>query len=214
VTAIFPTLPGLAWSVSKQPRFATRIQRAVSGRELRALDQPNPIWTWTLTYSLLRDQWDARGGAGQGTGYDELRTLMGFFLEQQGAFQPFLFADPSDNSVTGQMLGTGDGSTAAFQLMRTMGAALPGGGFAEPITAPNVVADVYFNGVRQSPGGYSVDATSGLVTFTTPPPAGQSVSADFTYYFRVRFADDTTEFENFLYQLWSLKQIKLQSVFL
>src|ERR1700691_4288849 len=98
MTSIFPTLPGLAWSVTKQPRFATRIQRAVSGRELRALDQPNPIWIWTLTYSVLRD----------GGGHDELRTLMGVFLDQQGAVALFLFADPGDNSVTGQALGIGD----------------------------------------------------------------------------------------------------------
>jgi hypothetical protein len=58
MTAIFPTLPGLGWSVSKTPRFATRIQRAVSGRELRVVEQPNPIWTWTLTYTLLRDAHD------------------------------------------------------------------------------------------------------------------------------------------------------------
>ncbi len=214
MTAIFPTLPGLAWSVSKQPRFATRIQRAISGRELRALDQPNPIWTWTLTYSLLRDKWDARGGAGPGAGYDELRTLMGFFLAQQGSFAPFLFEDPSDSSLVGQFLGTGDGSTAAWQLVREMGAALPGGGFYEPVTAPNTVTNIYFNGVVQSPAGYTVDPDTGLVTFTAPPPAGQAVSADFTYYFRVRFSDDTAEFENFMYQLWSLRQVKLQSVFL
>ena len=61
MTAIFPALPGLAWSVTKAPRFQTRIQRAVSGRELRVLDQPWPVWTWTLTYALLRDKWDARG---------------------------------------------------------------------------------------------------------------------------------------------------------
>lgn len=197
MTAIFPTLPGLSWSVTKQPRFATRIQRAVSGRELRALDQPNPIWTWTLTYSVLRD----------GAGYDELRTLMGFFLDQQGAFGVFLFADPGDDRVSGQVLGTGDGSTAAFQLVRAMG------GFAEPITAPNAVADVYLNGVVQNPAGYSVDAGNGIVTFAEPPPAGEAVSADFTYYFRVRFADDTAEFENFMFRLWSLRQVKLQSVF-
>src|ERR1700704_4111393 len=88
MTAIFPSLPGLGWSVTKSPRFATRIQRAVNGREWRALHQPNPIWSWTLTYPLLRDKWDSRSG-GLGTGYDELRTLAGFFLQQQGAFQPF-----------------------------------------------------------------------------------------------------------------------------
>jgi hypothetical protein len=86
VTAIFPVLPGLGWSVTKSPRFAGRIQHAVSGREVRVLDQPYPIWTWTLTYALLRDKWDARGIGGLGAGYDELRTIAGFFLAQQGPF--------------------------------------------------------------------------------------------------------------------------------
>jgi len=196
MTAIFPVLPGLAWSVTKQPRFATRIQRAVSGRELRALDQPYPIWTWTLTYSVLRD----------GGGYDELRTLMGFFLAQQGAFATFLYEDPADNAVAAQMLGTGDGSASAFALVRTMG------GFAEPIAAPHAVTGVYFDGVRQDPSGYSVDADTGVVTFAAPPSAGKAVAADFTYYFRVRFADDSAEFENFMFRLWSLRQVKWQSV--
>ena len=48
---IFPALPGLAWSVTKTPTFQTRIQRAVSGRELRALDYPYPLWQfdWSTT---------------------------------------------------------------------------------------------------------------------------------------------------------------------
>ena len=213
MTAIFPALPGLGWSVGKTPRFATRIQRAVSGRELRVLDQPNPIWTWTLTYALLRDQHDTRAASGPGTGYDELRTLMGFFLQQQGAFQPFLFDDPTDDRVSAQPIGSGDGSATIFQLVRTMGAALPGGGFAEPITAPNIVSAIYFNGVLQAASGYTADPITGLVSFTAPPPTGQLVTADFTYFFRVRFADDTADFENFLYQLWALRQVKLQSVF-
>jgi uncharacterized protein (TIGR02217 family) len=213
MTAIFPTLPGLGWSVSKAPRFATRIQRAVSGRELRVVDQPNPIWTWTLTYSMLRDEHDTRAASGPGVGHDELRTLMGFFLQQQGAFQPFLFDDPSDDTASAQAIGTGNGSTIVFQLARSMGVALPSGGFAEPITAPNVVSAIYFDGIVQSASGYSVDPTTGLMTFNTPPPAGQVITADFTYYFRVRFTDDTADFENFLYQLWALKQVKLQSIF-
>ncbi len=204
--AIFPALPGLGWSVIKAPRFATRVQRAISGRELRLVDQPYPIWTWTLTYTLLRDHWDARSSGGLGGGYDELRTLAGFFLQQQGAFQPFLFDDPTDDAVTGQVIGTGDGSSTSFQLLRSMA------GFAEPITTPNVVSALYLNGVVQSPADYTISDTTGIVTFATPPAAGQVVTADFTYYFPVRFADDTAEFENFMYQLWQLKQVKLQSV--
>jgi uncharacterized protein (TIGR02217 family) len=206
VSAIFPVLPGLGWSVTKAPRFAGRIQHAVSGREVRVLDQPYPIWTWTLTYSLLRDKWDTRGAGGLGAGYDELRTIAGFFLAQQGTFQPFLFDDPTDNVAAGQVIGTGNSTSTSFQLVRNMGA------FAEPMTAPNVVSAVYFNGVRQDPAGYTADADTGQLTFAAPPPAGQIVTADFTYRFRVRFADDAAEFENFMYQLWQLKQIKLQSV--
>ena len=206
MTAIFPMLPGLGWSVTKTPRFAGRIQNAVSGRELRVLDQVNPIWTWTLTYSLLRDKWDARAATGPGAGYDELRTLAGFFLQQQGTFRSFLFDDPADNAITDQVVGTGDGSTRTFQLVRSMG------GFVEPITAPNVVSAIRCNGMRQDPARYTVDSATGLMTFTTPPAAGQIIAADFTYRFRVRFAEDSAEFENFMYQLWQLKQIKLQSV--
>lgn len=206
MTAIFPVLPGLGWSVTKTPRFAGRVQNAISGRELRVLDQVNPIWTWTLTYSLLRDRWDSRGGAGPGVGYDELRMLAGFFLQQQGTFRPFLFEDPTDNSVIEQIVGTGDGSVRVFQLVRSMG------GFDEPITAPDVVTAIRCNGTRQDLAGYTIDSETGLVTFVTAPTAGQVITADFTYRFRVRFAQDSAEFENFMYQLWQLKQIKLQSV--
>jgi uncharacterized protein (TIGR02217 family) len=206
MTAIFPALPGLGWSVTKMPRFAGRTQSAISGRELRVLDQVNPIWTWTLTYSLLRDKWDARAATGPGVGYNELRTLAGFFLQQQGTFRPFLFDDPTDNAIADQLLGTGDGSVRTFQLVRGMG------GFAEPITAPDVISAIRFNGVRQDQARYTVDSETGLVTFATPPPAGHAIAADFTYRFRVRFAEESVELENFMYQLWQLKQIKLQSV--
>jgi len=82
------------------------------------------------------------------------------------------------------------------------------------VTAPNAVSAIYFDGILQPAADYIVDAATGLVTFAAPPPAGRIVAADFTYYFRVRFSDDTAEFENFMIQLWQTRQIKLQSVFL
>jgi uncharacterized protein (TIGR02217 family) len=173
---VFPTLPGLAWSVTKTPIFQTRIQRAVSGRELRALDYPYPLWQFTVDFAVLRDA--------PGSGYDELHSLLGFFLQCQGAYGGFLFQDPSDNQVSGQLLGSGNASTSAFQLVRTLG------GFAEPILAPNQVTAIYLNGIVQNPAGYSVDPNSGLVSFATPPANGLAITADFTFYFRCRFVDD------------------------
>ncbi len=201
---VFPPLPGLAWSVTKTPTFQTRIQRAVSGRELRALDYPYPLWQFTLVFDLLRDN--------PAAGYDELRTLMGFFMLCQGAFGTFLFRDPSDDQVTGQQIGVGNASATVFQLQRAMGATLPGGGFLEPILAPNLVSTVYLDGITQSPASYSVDPNTGLVTFATPPGSGLVITADYSYYFRCRFVDDSYAFENFMFRLWQLKKLTFISV--
>jgi len=201
---IFPALPGLAWSVTKSPTFQTRIQRAVSGRELRALDYPYPLWQFTLVFDFLRDN--------PAAGFDELRTLMGFFMLCQGAFGTFLFQDPSDDRVSGQQIGTGDTLRTVFQLQRTMGETFPGGGFLEPILAPNVVSAVYFNGIIQDPAGYSVDSMTGLVTFNTAPGSGLIITADYSYYFRCRFVDDSYAFENFMFRLWQLKKLTFISV--
>ena len=75
-TRVFPALPGLAWSVMKTPTFQTRIQRAVSGRELRALDYPYPLWQFTLVFDMLRDN--------PAAGYDELRTPDGVLYALPG----------------------------------------------------------------------------------------------------------------------------------
>ena len=201
---VFPTLPGLAWSVTKTPTFQTRIQRAASGRELRALDYPYPLWQFALVFDFLRDNPKA--------GYDELRSLMGFFMLCQGAFGTFLFQDPSDFQVTGQQIGTGNASTSVFQLQRAMGTTLPNGGFFEPITAPNAVGAIYLDGITQNPASYSVDSNTGLVTFDTAPGSGLIITADFTYYFRCRFIEDRYDFENFMYRLWQLKKLTFISV--
>lgn len=203
----------------KAPKFATRMQTAISGRELRVADYPFPIWTWTLNYEFLRDQHDTRFGNALGTGYDELRELMGFFARQQGSFQTFLYDDPTDDLVINQGFGIGNGVTTAFQLVRTLSAPSYGGLFTEPITQPQIIVAVYINGVSipnasvSGPPNWTLGA-NGLITFSGAPATGAVVSATFSYCWPVRFLDDTNEFENFMYQLWSLKKLQFQSVIL
>jgi len=162
------------------------------------------LWQFQLVFAFLRDN--------PAAGFDELRTLMGFYLTCQGAYGTFLFQDPSDYQVIGQYLGTGNSSLGVFQLQRTMGTALPGGGFVEPIVAPNLITAVYFDGITQSPSGYSVDSDTGQLTFATPPTTDLVITADFSYWFRCRFVDDGYEFENFMYRLWQLKKLSFISV--
>lgn len=205
---LYPTLPGLTWSAVKTPNFNTITQKGASGRQVRVTNQLYPIWQFTLKYGYLRDKWDARAtGKGRGTGKDELRTLVGAFLLAYGAASNFLFDDPTDDSITAASIGTGDGTTLTFQLARAYA-----GGFSEPITAPNVVSHVYVNGV--DPGGWSVNPDTGVVTMGAAPGLGLPVTADFTYYFRCHFMNDSTDFENFVYQVWEAKEVKFESVLL
>lgn len=110
--AIFPTLPGLAWSAVKSPQWSTAIQKAISGKEVRRANQARPIWKFSLTYEVLR-------GASL---YNEFQQLLGFYNARQGAFDSFLFMDPSDNTVTSQSIGTGDGVTTVYPLTHAIGA--------------------------------------------------------------------------------------------
>src|SRR5215472_10370373 len=210
---VFPTdLPGLTWSVMKAPKFTTRVQTSISGRELRVPDQVYPIWTWTLQYSFLRDQRDTRFGNALGTGYDELRELMGFYTRQQGSFNTFLYQDPTDDYVVNQGIGSGDGVITNYQLVRTMGGGAAGAEFTEPITQVQSIigGGPMVNGVVV-PYSY---IGNGVVVLASAPPPGSLVSCTFSHWWPVRFVDDTSEFENFMYQLWSAKQIKFQSVLL
>lgn len=209
---IFPPLPGLAWSVGKKPVFKTRIQNAGSGRERRLSDQPAPIWEFTLTYDFLRDKWDNRLTPSlpiDPNGFDELRTLMGFFEQQQGRYLPFLFLDPTDRVQGALAVGAGDGTTTQFATALGLAAQL-GGAPLDPNNPPQGVAQISVNGATV--GSYTFDPESGLLTFAAPPPAGSVITADTGYWYRCRFSDDTANFENFLYRLWRLKELSFVSL--
>jgi uncharacterized protein (TIGR02217 family) len=193
---VFPALAGLGWSVKRSPVWKTRAQQAISGKETRLADWSYPAWHWDLTFDFLR----ATPAAA------EFQSLAGFFNHCQGAFGTFLYADADDNAVAGQALGTGDGATTTFQLIRAFG------GFIEPVLAPNVVSAVYLAGVAQAPSSTSVDSTTGLLTFTTAPASGAAIAADFSYYFRCRFAEDTLDFEKFMATLYRAQKLAFVSV--
>lgn len=192
--AVFPSLPGLTWSVLKTPKWKTITQESASGKEIRQALMSYPLWEFTLKFSVLRGD----------NGYTEMQTLAGFFNARQGMYDSWLFDDPSDDTVSAQSFGTGDGATTAFQLIRTMG------GFNEPIQNVNGAPSIYINGVLQA-SGYTVGST-GIVTFTSAPAIGAALTWSGSFYFRCRFLQDLAEFDQFAKNLWAMKSIKFQSV--
>lgn len=194
--AVFPTLPGVDMEVTRAPEFKTFIRETASGREYRGRTMLYPRYERILRFNVLGDS---------GAWYDGYRTLLGFFNARGGSFDSFLLDDEDDNSVTAQIIGTGDGTTTAFQLLRTLG------GFAEPIYDTKVAPSIYDNGtLRTAVTHYSISA--GLVTFVTPPAVGHVITWTGTYYWRARFKEDRLEFTRFMRQLWELRTCTLKTV--
>lgn len=197
-TQVLPTLPGLAWPVVRTPVWDSTVQENISGKEVRVANMTYPRYKWELIYNLLRS--DAVNA--------EFQQMLGFYNSRQGQFDSFLYQDADDNAVTGQPIGTGDGTTTTFQLVRTLG------GFVDPILAPHVVSHVYNNGVDS--GGWSVtnwgSSSPGVITYVSAPAAGHPITADFTYYWPVRFDADTMAFNLMMTQFYEVKKIGLISV--
>ncbi len=198
---VYPTLPGLTWSVTKSPMWKTRVQTSVRGRELRIRDQIYPRWKFQQIYSFLA------GSVRCTPGYTEIQIMMDFFQSVQGSWDNWLFVDPTDNFVANQRLGVGDAAQTTFQLVRAFA-----GGFAEPIIAPSSWV-IKKDGVVQG-SGFSVNTGNGVVTFSSAPASGVVITADIHYYFRCRFTTDTLDFEEFAKNWWELKKVEFESVLL
>jgi uncharacterized protein (TIGR02217 family) len=185
----YPVLPGATWDLTWSPKFHTKIQSAVTGKEYRASMMANPLYSITIKYEFLR------AGARQ-----ELRQLVGFYLARRGAYESFLFKLEEDCSVVGQAVGVGDGLAKSFQLVRSYGA------FSEPVQNIDQVTEVRVNGNLVPPSGYSVSPT-GLVTFAVPPVG--PITWTGSYLYRVRFEDDEAEFNRFMSNLWKADSVSL-----
>jgi uncharacterized protein (TIGR02217 family) len=201
--AVFPVVRGLGWSLVKRPTFSTMSAMSQSNKEVRALNAQNPKWEFELTWNYLKD-YDIN--APENNPYTDFATILGFYLQRQGHFDSFLFDDPDDNTVVGQLIGTGDGTATKFQLSRNFG------GFNEAIQAVRGTPVIRVNGVVKVVTTDFVVGSTGIVTFLSGAPAPAArVEADFSYYFRVTFKDDSLDFENFMNKLWELKTVVLTS---
>lgn len=190
--SVFPSMVGLKWDNTRTPSFNTKTHRSASGREARAALQAYPLWTFKLGYEVLR----------AAVAFSELQTLAGFFLARQGSFDSFLYTDPTDNAVTSQGFGTGDGATLKFQLVRAWAY------FIEPVMNVNGAASIYVGGVLKTiTTDYTIDA-AGMVTFVSAPASAAAITWTGAYYYRVRFMADMAEFNQMMKDLWELKTLE------
>ncbi|WP_342358526.1 DUF2460 domain-containing protein [Terrarubrum flagellatum] len=177
------------------PERRTEIVTLGSGREER-----NTRWAHS------RRRYDA--GYGVKT-LDALHDVIAFFEERRGRLYGFRWRDRADwkscapsQSVSplDQAIGMGDGAIASFQLVKRYGAAHAP--YDRPIRKPAAGSvRVAVNGVERASSDFSVDTTTGVVTFISGaiPASGAAITAGFTFDTPVRFEDDqlTIDFSAF-----------------
>lgn len=159
------------------PRDQVQIQTAISGHEQRVSDWDEQRCEFDISYGV--------------TSVADAQLVLKIY-RSRGSFIPFRFRDPADHDVTGQALGTGDGSNAVFQAIKTY----PDGVYTGSRTIRRLVSGtllVYVNAVQKTETThYTVDYDTGLITFTAgnEPPNGHAVTATFEFDNVVRFVDD------------------------
>lgn len=176
------------------PRFNTTIQVNAGGTERRNRNWEHPLHRFSLPEAIARDAL-------------VVSTLKDHWMVLGGPYSSFPFRDPLDKATiahlanepdaaviarlsgTDQHIGFGDGFTDSFQLVKTY--SIGGETYDRTIHLPVVnTVIIAVDGVVADPSTYEVDRTTGVVTFDTPPPDDDAITAGFMFDNEVRYEND------------------------
>jgi uncharacterized protein (TIGR02217 family) len=184
------------------PERRTQIVELASGDEERNASWANSRRRYDVAYGIRRA--------------DDLAAVVAFFEARNGRLHGFRYKDWSDYksalpsqaiTATDQQIGTGTGSLQTFQLAKryTSGAQTWVRTIAKPVAGTVRIA----LGMVEQMSGWTVDTTTGVVTFTTAPAGGVIVRAGFEFDVPVRFDSDMLDVTLDVERLGSITSIPL-----
>lgn len=164
----------ISYGVQGGVGFKTDIIENFAGFEQRNISWSQIKGKWTISYNTRNKS--------------DLSILNAFFIARRGKAYGFRFKDWSDYQATNQSIGVGNGTITTFQLIKIYSDAASS--YVRTIKKPvSGTVKIYFNGTLQS-SGYTVNNTTGIITFTTAPTSGVVITADFEFDVPVRFDTD------------------------
>jgi uncharacterized protein (TIGR02217 family) len=195
----------ISYGSSGGPEYSTDVVTTLSGAEYRNRNWSQARTRYNVAYGVRSEA--------------QLEALLTFFRARQGRAFAFRFKDwgdylscPAGNlpAATDQPLGTGNSAATQFQLQKTY---ISGPvSTVRPIT--HVVAStvkVALGGAAQA-GGWSINLTTGLLTFSAPPAAGVAITAGFEFDVPVRFDTDYLPLSLDTYGVGSARDVPLVEV--
>ena len=187
------------------PERRTQVVELASGDEERNASWANSRRRYDVAYGIRRA--------------DDLAAVVAFFEARNGRLHGFRYKDWADYksclpsqaiSPTDQQIGTGTGVLKTFQLAKrySSGAQTWVRTIAKPVTGTVRVA----LGTVEQMSGWTLDATTGVVTFTTSPGSGVIIRAGFEFDVPVRFDSDSLDVTLDVERLGSITSIPLLEI--
>ncbi|MEM8799697.1 MAG: DUF2460 domain-containing protein [Pseudomonadota bacterium] len=178
----------LAHGASGGPLFSTNITTLASGAEQRNQNWSEPLARYDVSYGVVTET--------------DVSTLIGFYRARRGQANAFRFRDWADYSSAAvgtspspydQTIGTGDGQTTEFALVKHYELDGP-----EPLVRRirfpvGQSLRVAVNGDEVFNWTLAVTPERGTISFSTPPSIGDQITAGFEFDVPVRFAQDQLE---------------------
>lgn len=187
------------------PERRTTIVELASGDEERNASWANSRRRYDVSYGIRRA--------------DDLATVVAFFEARNGRLRGFRFKDWSDYrsclpsqvpAATDQVIGTGDGTTSTFQLVKRYASGAQS--WTRAITKPVIgTVQIALNGIPQA-SGWSVDPATGVINFAAAPGDSVAISAGFEFDVPVRFDSDALDVTLDIERLGSITSIPLLEI--
>lgn len=183
-------------------RFPTAISFGSTGgveRRTEIISLVNGFEQRNTPWEQSRRRYDAGLGV---QSLDDLDAVLSFFEARRGMLNGFRWKDWLDHKSSvpsaapgpfDQVIGTGDGAQSGFNLAKIYASGTFE--FRREITKPVAGSvRIAINGAEMTEGlDFTVDTTTGIVTFGVAPAIGTAVTAGFEFDVPVRFDTDVIE---------------------
>ncbi|MBX6321727.1 MAG: DUF2460 domain-containing protein [Rhodospirillaceae bacterium] len=192
--------PDISYGAVGGPAYSTTIVATVSGREQRNVNWAQARGRWNVAHGLKKRE--------------QVAALIAFFRARQGRAYGFRFKDWTDYQLGSanapQPIGLGDAANRLFQLYKRYSS---GGVDHDRLIVKPVAGTVrvFEDGVERTTG-WTVDITTGLITFAVAPAAGHIIAAACEFDVPARFDTDQMDITIETYQLGTWGQIPVVEI--
>ena len=191
--------PEISYGFESGPTLSTVVQTTASGHEYRVSRQSQARHRYRANKANLSPE--------------QFAALKAFWMGRRGALHGFRFKDWTDFSTapdgvsapgkTDSDLGTGDGTTTQFQLLKVYDKDGPSP-YQRTISLPIVSTLVLaVDGVTVTTG-FTVSPNTGIISFASAPANGVKIQAGCQFDVPVRFASSTDDWLRSTYDAYQL----------